>query len=818
MTATERGSGRHTRVVIGVDGSGRSHRLDAIAERAKGPVLRVAGGRPVPDLGERLQSRDAGDEPLVLVDDAHLLDEPTTAVLLEAARGGVSVVLARRPTLTRPDLAALEELVAADGAVETLQPLDDEGIADVAVEVTGRQPSPDLRAALLRASGGLPAVAVPLLRALATPKSGEGGKRPAPPELVALVHRRLVLLPAAAADVSRVLALGLSLNDDALAAAAGVPPGALPDAMRALRDAGMLLPGQETLIPVVAQLVRSEQPAAQRRVVHERLGRALLATGSDPLAIAEQLRAARARTPEAARAFAAAAELVRWREPAAAMEWLDAAVDAGHDAQSLAPVRAEAATLLGRPVPLAPEPDDGVGAVRRLTMVAGAVEAREGRTERCAAALRAAGPPGDVLAVPALAAVGRLDAVPDVDAGVLPDPLRRFAAAAVAAVSGPDAAAALPALIEAAETAERTPPSVVLPETPHALGALVAVTAGDVATAEHLLTSALAAAVGGPAAGQRHRLLLAWARMRTGRYDTAVEELRGLAAPTEDTPALGGRERLLRAAVAAGLARRRGDIAALRTAWAEVEPALARRTVDLFAAEPVEELLVAAARLRQQQRIAPVLSELDDITARLRHPAGWAAVIAWIRLQVAVVVEDVDAAAAAAGLLHDIASAEGIGERIRAQAAAAAIWAAALGGRVDGDAVLAGVEGLAGPAQLPWEGSRLAGQAAIRATDPRVTRRLLERARDLAGEQAAPAPAGVAAPGPSGDSRLAGLSEREVEVAQLVLAGRTYREIGAQLYIAPKTVEHHVARIRAKLGAESRAEFVAALRSVLGEA
>jgi DNA-binding CsgD family transcriptional regulator len=52
-------------------------------------------------------------------------------------------------------------------------------------------------------------------------------------------------------------------------------------------------------------------------------------------------------------------------------------------------------------------------------------------------------------------------------------------------------------------------------------------------------------------------------------------------------------------------------------------------------------------------------------------------------------------------------------------------------------------------------------------------------------------------------------------VARLALAGRTYREIGAQLYISPKTVEHHLARVRTKLGATSRAELVAALREVL---
>ncbi len=50
----------------------------------------------------------------------------------------------------------------------------------------------------------------------------------------------------------------------------------------------------------------------------------------------------------------------------------------------------------------------------------------------------------------------------------------------------------------------------------------------------------------------------------------------------------------------------------------------------------------------------------------------------------------------------------------------------------------------------------------------------------------------------------------------MVLAGGTYREIGGRLFISPKTVEHHVARIRTKLGATTRAEFIAALKDVLG--
>jgi DNA-binding CsgD family transcriptional regulator len=147
---------------------------------------------------------------------------------------------------------------------------------------------------------------------------------------------------------------------------------------------------------------------------------------------------------------------------------------------------------------------------------------------------------------------------------------------------------------------------------------------------------------------------------------------------------------------------------------------------------------------------------------------------------------------------------------------AAPCWAEVLAGRVDADRVVGAADALAA-AEMPWEASRLAGDAAVRVADAVAARRLLERARDLAADLAAPAPTVVTGPAPDGDgARRAGLSDREVEVARLVLDGRTHREIGAQLYLSPKTVEHHVARIRTKLGASTRAEFVAALRSLLG--
>ena len=83
-----------------------------------------------------------------------------------------------------------------------------------------------------------------------------------------------------------------------------------------------------------------------------------------------------------------------------------------------------------------------------------------------------------------------------------------------------------------------------------------------------------------------------------------------------------------------------------------------------------------------------------------------------------------------------------------------------------------------------------------------------------------PPPAGSSAPGRGlrtsagapGRTAPGGLSDREREVGALVVDGLTHREIGARLYISPKTVEQHVARLRQKLAASNRATLVAALR------
>jgi DNA-binding CsgD family transcriptional regulator len=124
---------------------------------------------------------------------------------------------------------------------------------------------------------------------------------------------------------------------------------------------------------------------------------------------------------------------------------------------------------------------------------------------------------------------------------------------------------------------------------------------------------------------------------------------------------------------------------------------------------------------------------------------------------------------------------------------------------------------------LGWDATRLASQAALQTPDGRVSGAMLQLARDLklavAGQDdGVDAPTAVATARQPGSSMppSSRLSEREREVAELLLQGLPYRDIGSQLFISAKTVEHHVARIRRRIGAESRSELLSMLRAILG--
>jgi DNA-binding NarL/FixJ family response regulator len=91
--------------------------------------------------------------------------------------------------------------------------------------------------------------------------------------------------------------------------------------------------------------------------------------------------------------------------------------------------------------------------------------------------------------------------------------------------------------------------------------------------------------------------------------------------------------------------------------------------------------------------------------------------------------------------------------------------------------------------------------AAIAAYDAMGARRAADRARAVARSL------GLR---PGRRRRDAGpLSAREQEIALLVARGKTNAEVGAALYLSPRTIERHVGSILAKLGFRSRVELAA---------
>lgn len=141
----------------------------------------------------------------------------------------------------------------------------------------------------------------------------------------------------------------------------------------------------------------------------------------------------------------------------------------------------------------------------------------------------------------------------------------------------------------------------------------------------------------------------------------------------------------------------------------------------------------------------------------------------------------------------------------------AAAWLRLLAGRVRGrsasfDAVArAGLPGLASFAALLW------ADAANGTSDPQVrTQAETALARLDAGRYAPTLLPEASAP----DDPLAPLSDREREVATLLLEGLSYAQIAKELFVTRSTVAFHLSNVYAKTGTATRHEFVQLLRRV----
>ncbi|MET7329006.1 helix-turn-helix transcriptional regulator [Nonomuraea sp. NPDC005650] len=52
------------------------------------------------------------------------------------------------------------------------------------------------------------------------------------------------------------------------------------------------------------------------------------------------------------------------------------------------------------------------------------------------------------------------------------------------------------------------------------------------------------------------------------------------------------------------------------------------------------------------------------------------------------------------------------------------------------------------------------------------------------------------------------LTAQQLQIARMVAEGATNREVAAQLFLSPRTVDHHLRNVFTRLGIRSRVELV----------
>lgn len=566
------------------------------------------------------------------------------------------------------------------------------------------------------------------------------------------------------------------------------------EVMRAARATGFLRQ-DDTLLPMCARAVAAFVPAELYLGVLQRLAELWLDSGEPVLAFARFLLGSGATGPRVATVLDTAAREVVGDDPASAAELFGAAVSAGRPLGSVVADWARAAALSGDLDTGLRLADQAVSAGdATAARVAAAALAHRGQWARSAELYGWAG--DNAFASIASIAVGDLATVPARRADG-PPTLLDGAAALMAegirlSVSGSQVSA-LSLLVRASTLLEPAGRDALLPDSPAALAALVALHCGVTDVAESVLDSA--GSMGGVVMRVRHALLRAWIHMCRGQLAEAGDLVDRLDAREP-------RDRVFLVALEVGLARRSGDTPALRRAWQQVGECLVRHPVDLFTMLPLAEFVVAAARLRDLARLGTAPGDALALLHRLGDPPLWATPLHWAGVRAALIAENPDAARDHITVLAANHTSYG-----SALTQAATCWLDVTVAKVDPDRVQAATDALL-EAGLWWDSARLASEAAIRTSDRKAMVSLLDRARRLQARQhqtrRRPAPAlDLACP----------LSEREQEVADLVLQGMTYKQIGDKLFISAKTVEHHMARIRQRLGASDRSELITQLRS-----
>ena len=786
-------------LVVGGVGSGKSTALQAVRrslrESGHAVTTRLSGGS------------DAGAA--VVIDDVHLLGDDELRRLAEIAdESDRTVVVATQPRDHKPGLARLAATLERENPRIPLSPLDAGELLRALADPSGHPPPGDVLDAAITATAGIPFL---VSAAASHPRSASGITQAA----YRALNERLRRLDAPDLEALLIMSLSTDLGASDLAAALDHTAGRAAELVDNARGTRLVEPSHP---PGFLRAVHRASASILGAARHHDVEKALLGTQLASSTLSEHL------AVELADHGVRDDGLAGWlrdhgghdHDPVARARRLRAAVDAGAtdlraglaDALALCG-ECTAAAVLADDLLAAAEPGNQAAGVR----VAGSVAAHDGNNAYAAELFTWLGPVPD-------ATVGSAAAIVQVAAGDLAAARRAIemahsgpptagARAARSLADGilltvesryPDAATRLGQAVAGEYLGAR----LAMPDSAPALVTLAALNSGDAARARSVIGRAVRADAE-PAYSARHRLLQGWVRMHDGQWTAAAADADAAGG------GLHGRDALWASALRTAIARRGGDSGAVQRHLAAGLNVLAEYSIDVFSLPPLGELWMAAARMRQQDRVTPALDQAFGVLDALGRPAAWSPLLHWAGVHAGILAGDPAAVAPHGQALTAMA---GVSPFAAALADAGRTWLRVLASQVDADAVIAAARGLAGHG-LTSDATRLAGQAALQTPDPKVSALMLQFARDLKLTTIDDGPSdtaeAAARPGPVASA----LSEREREVAELVLRGMPYRDIGAQLFISAKTVEHHVARIRRRLGAQSRSEMLSMLRAIL---
>ncbi|THE07408.1 LuxR family transcriptional regulator [Microbacterium oleivorans] len=770
-------------VAVGPAGSDKSPLLAEIARRA-------------PTTGDTL-----------FVDDAHLLSDAELRDLdarLDDPDAGL--VLACRPWPWRPALTSLIRRVEHSRPLLALGQVDAEDIS-LALQRAQRSIDPGCIAGIVEVTASVTWLVKEVLAA-----HGDGFCRdPSHERAIRAVGEVIALrLDTLDPDTSRVVRRASLAGDDLPASV-----DAVASDVAAGHAEGLLLRGGHT-IPIVADAVRRTTRVSEMIDL-------LDSTPWVPLDADVVSALGRHHDPRLARALQTHADEAVAYDAERAIELYDAALSAGADATVIAIRKARLAWARGD-IDEAAALVDGVAADAtgderdEAVRILGSSWSARGFLRASSAAYRAYGSDGDPVlrAQAAIVAFGTGDAGPlrelirtnDIDPGGLPTTVRvahtTMLRGLAASLSSP-ASGAFDDLVRASETYGDSGEAGPIPELPAVIAAIVAINIGEIDTAANLMSDALMEEHGGPWARSRLLLWSAWIAVHRQNPEEAAARLADVDASILP---LSAREVLIRDAVMLAHVRRYGTTEELQAVWERVRDDVRQVEPDLYLLHPLRDFIETSAMFGDGDRVAPAVDALRGILSGLGDPPLWRIPLLWSRYQSAGLAGDTH------GVSH-VSRALSVAARdsrvAAAMNAAATEWSRTRVDEGDIDRVERTASRLAALGYA-WEGARMAMILSERVRDRRAGTRLAAIARQIH-------PNAVPASAANGSSSLEEgglLSAREREVAGLVLSGMTYAEIGETIFISPRTAEHHIARIRRRLGATSRTDLIAKLQAIVG--